>query len=76
MGTPNILGNSSNGQPNVQTKTDIIYQSIRDEILDQKKCHFQIFSVAVAIASVILAYSLRDGDMKFALVASIGIPWL
>jgi hypothetical protein len=50
---------------------NIVYQSIREEILDQKKCQFQIFSVAVAITSVVLAYALRDGELEFALIAPI-----
>lgn len=38
---------------------DLIYSTIRDEILDQKKCQFQLFSVSVAITSGILAYAAK-----------------
>ncbi|ARN72635.1 hypothetical protein [Oceanicoccus sagamiensis] len=36
---------------------DIIYQSIRDEIIDQKRCQFQLFSIALAVTSAVLAYA-------------------
>jgi len=36
---------------------EIIYQSIRDEIIDQKKCQFQLFSIAVTVTSAILAFA-------------------
>jgi hypothetical protein len=34
----------------------LIYGSIRQEILDQKKCQFQLFSMAVTVTAAILAY--------------------
>jgi hypothetical protein len=36
--------------------SDLVYGSIRQEILDQKKCQFQLFSLAVTVNSAILAY--------------------
>jgi len=41
------------------------------KFLTKKKCQFQIFSVAVAITSVVLAYALRDHAQGFALLAPI-----
>lgn len=35
----------------------IIYSSVRQEILDQKKCQFQIFSAALTITAAVLAYA-------------------
>jgi len=34
-----------------------VYATIRSEILDQKKCQFQIFSLAVTATALILAYA-------------------
>lgn len=36
---------------------DIIYESIRKEIIDQKKCQFQMFSISLTITAAILAYA-------------------
>jgi hypothetical protein len=36
---------------------ELVYSTIRDEILEQKKCQFQLFSVSVAVTSAILAYA-------------------
>ena len=43
---------------NVSTEIppDLVYSSIRQEILDQKKCQFQFFSIAVTVTSAILAF--------------------
>ena len=38
-------------------KSELTYKTIREEILDQKKCQFQLFSIAVTVTSAILAYS-------------------
>lgn len=38
---------------------ELIYSTIRAEILDQKKCQFQLFSVSVAITSGILAFAAK-----------------
>jgi hypothetical protein len=34
-----------------------IYETIRQEILDQKKCQFQLFSITVTVTAGILAYT-------------------
>lgn len=39
-----------------QVPPDLVYGSIRQEILDQKKCQFQLFSMAVTVTAAILAY--------------------
>jgi hypothetical protein len=41
---------------NDQVPSDLVYGSIRQEILDQKKCQFQLFSMAVTVTAAILAY--------------------
>lgn len=52
---------------NTQTvNSDAIYATIREEILDQKKCQFQLFSLAVTGTALILAYSA--GNRAFPLV--------
>ena len=35
---------------------ELVYGSIRQEILDQKKCQFQLFTMAVTVTSAVLAY--------------------
>lgn len=39
-----------------QVPPQLVYGSIRQEILDQKKCQFQLFSTAVTVTAAILAY--------------------
>ena len=34
-----------------------IYKTIRQEILDQKKCQFHLFSISITVTSGILAYA-------------------
>lgn len=36
---------------------EIIYRSVRQEILDQKKCQFQMFGAALTVTAAILAYA-------------------
>lgn len=45
----------------------IIYSSVRQEILDQKKCQFQIFSAALTLTAAVLAYagSARAGPLVY-----------
>lgn len=47
---------SSAPKPEVITPT-VIYDSVRQEILDQKKCQFQIFGAALTITAAVLAYA-------------------
>lgn len=36
---------------------ELTYESVRKEILDQKKCQFQIFSAALTLTAAVLAYA-------------------
>ena len=45
-----------NESSNARVPPDLVYGSIRQEILDQKKCQFQLFSMAVTVTAAILAY--------------------
>jgi len=47
--------------------TNIIYESIRHEIVDQKKCQFQLFSTALTLTAAILAYgaSTKVGPLVY-----------
>ena len=38
-------------------KNDIIYNSVRQEILEQKKCQFQMLRVALTFSAGIFAFS-------------------
>ncbi len=36
---------------------ELTYRTIRDEILDQKRCQFQLLSLAVTVTALVLAYA-------------------
>ena len=36
---------------------DVVYRSVRQEILDQKRCQFQIFGAALTLSSAVLGYA-------------------
>lgn len=46
---------------------ETIYGSIRQEVLDQKKCQFQMFGSAITVTAAILAYasSMRAGPIVY-----------
>ncbi len=39
------------------------YKSVRQEILDQKKCQFNLFGVAITLTSAVLAYAAAATDV-------------
>lgn len=39
-----------------QINPEITYQTIRDEIIDQKRCQFQLLSLAVTVTAAVFAY--------------------
>jgi hypothetical protein len=39
----------------------IMYETIRDEILDQKRCQFQLLSLSVTVTALVLAYGTGAG---------------
>lgn len=56
------------GQTSVDTiNPEIIYSSVRQEILDQKKCQFQMFGAAITVTAAILAYasSMKAGPLVY-----------
>jgi hypothetical protein len=48
-----------------------VYGTIRQEILDQKRCQFQIFSMTVAGTALILAYAAGSHAMSLAYLAPL-----
>ncbi len=46
------MSKKTNGPP----PADLVYGSIRQEILDQKKCQLQLFGMAITVTAAILAY--------------------
>src|SRR5262245_37372732 len=50
---------------------ELTYSTIRQEILDQKKCQFQLFGVAVTVTSAILAYAAGAQPGRLVYVAPV-----
>ena len=55
------------GSRDIEMDRETIYKTIREEILEQKKCQFQLFTASVAITSAVLAYAgtTRLGGLVF-----------
>ncbi len=49
--------------PVVQQRVDpeLIYQTIREEIIDQQRCQFKLLSLAVTMTAGVLAYGAANG---------------
>lgn len=41
--------------------SELIYPSVREEILEQKKCQFQLVAAAITITVAVLAFATKDG---------------
>ena len=50
-------------------KGEAIYRSVREEILDQKRCQFQIFGAALTLSAAVLAYSASPNVSQFVCAA-------
>jgi len=50
---------------------DLIYATIRQEILEQKRCQFQVFTAAIALTSGILAFAAMSESSSLVFVAPI-----
>ena len=50
---------------------DIMYSSIRQEILDQKKCQFNLFGACLTITAAILAYASSKNTSPLVFIAPI-----
>src|ERR1044071_5617669 len=46
----------------------LVYESIRDEILDQKRCQFQIFTVTATLAAAIIGLAAKDSQAAAAYI--------
>lgn len=59
---------------------EFIYKTIRDELLDQKRCQFQIFTVSVTLTSAILGYggAQKIGGLVYLapMLANLAALWL
>jgi hypothetical protein len=47
----------------------VVYRSVRDEILDQKRCQFQIFGAALTLSTAVLAYGVSRTPRPFVYAA-------